>query len=200
MDQPSSQRSGKKTLPYLSVLAALVAVAPAAAQTQLTSSQAPTDIHSSRCVLVSIPDRKLAVLEGETVIATFSVAVGTARTPSPSGEFVIINRVANPTYYRPGLVIPGGKDNPVGTRWLGLSLKGYGIHGTNVPASIGRAASHGCIRLRNRDMERLFAMLRVGDRVEIHTQRDEQIARLFNPVPAQEIVAAAQTAPAAGGQ
>jgi len=129
--------------------------------------------------VVSIPDRKLAVVDDGRVIATFPVAVGADVSPSPSGKFQIVNRIANPTYYRSGTVIPTGKDNPVGTRWLGLSRKGYGIHGTNAPRSVGKAASHGCIRLRNRDMERLFAMLRVGDAVEIRDERDEQIAQIF---------------------
>ena len=118
-------------------------------------------------MLVSIADRKLAVLDGDEVIATFPVAVGAADSPSPTGEFQIVSRVSNPTYYRPGTVIPSGKNNPLGTRWVGLSEKGYGIHGTNAPRSVGHAASHGCIRLRNRDMEKLFTMVRVGDAVEI---------------------------------
>jgi lipoprotein-anchoring transpeptidase ErfK/SrfK len=134
---------------------------------------------SSRAALVSLPDRKLAVLDGGKVIATFPVAVGAEVSPSPAGEFQIINRVANPTYYHAGKVIPSGTDNPLGTRWLGLSQKGYGIHGTNAPRSVGHAASHGCIRLRNRDMERLFTLLRVGDRVVIRAERDEQVAQIF---------------------
>jgi lipoprotein-anchoring transpeptidase ErfK/SrfK len=77
-------------------------------------------------------------------------------------------------------VIPAGKDNPVGTRWLGLSQKGYGIHGTNAPKSVGHAASHGCIRLRNRDVERLFTMLQVGDVVQIRGERDDEIAQIFD--------------------
>jgi len=132
-----------------------------------------------RVVLISLLDRKLAVMEDGDVIATFPVAVGAAVSPSPTGEFQIVSRVANPTYYRPGTVIPSGKDNPVGTRWVGLSQKGYGIHGTNAPRSIGHAASHGCIRLRNRDMERLFTMLRVGDVVQIHGERDDEVAQAF---------------------
>lgn len=132
-----------------------------------------------RVVLVSIPDRKLAVLEEGTLIATFQVAVGASASPSLTGQFQIVSRVVNPTYYHPGIVIPSGSDNPVGTRWVGLSQKGYGIHGTNAPRSVGHAASHGCIRLRNRDMERLFTMLRVGDTVDIRAERDEEIARNF---------------------
>ncbi len=145
-----------------------------------------------RVAVVSIPDRKLAVIEGLTVIATFEVAVGAAASPSPTGSFRIVSRVANPTYYHPGSVIPSGKNNPIGTRWLGLSQKGYGIHGTNAPRSVGHAASHGCIRLRNRDMERLFTMLRTGDAVEIHDERDEQAAQAFGTVGDDAVIAGEQ--------
>ena len=91
----------------------------------------------NRVVLVSLVDRKLAVIDNGVVIATFQVAVGAQVSPSPTGEFKIVSRVSNPTYYHHGTVIPTGKDNPVGTRWVGLNLKGYGIHGTNAPGSIG---------------------------------------------------------------
>ena len=153
-----------------------------------------------RTVMVSIPDRELAVIADGNVIAKFPVAVGAAASPSPTGEFRITSRVMNPTYYHPGSVIPAGKDNPVGTRWLGLSHKGYGIHGTNAPRSIGQAASHGCIRLRNRDMERLFSMLRIGDAVEIHGERDEQVAQIFGPTSDETVMAETQAPVSAGGQ
>jgi len=97
-------------------------------------------------------------------------------------------------------VIPTGKDNPLGTRWLGLSQKGYGIHGTNAPKSVGHAASHGCIRLRNRDMERLFTMLRLGDAVVIRGDRDEQIAEIFGDSAEGATVAAAGSSIQAAGQ
>jgi lipoprotein-anchoring transpeptidase ErfK/SrfK len=147
----------------------------------------------ARMVLVSIADRKLAVTENGNVIARFPIAVGAVVSPSPTGEFTIVNRVANPTYYHRGSIVPSGKDNPVGTRWLGLNKKGYGIHGTNEPRSIGHAASHGCIRLRNRDMERLFTMLQVGDVVQIHGERDEQVAHIFGSQADDTIVADAQS-------
>jgi lipoprotein-anchoring transpeptidase ErfK/SrfK len=100
----------------------------------------------------------------------------------------------NPAYYHPGTVIAPGNDNPVGTRWIGLNKKGYGIHGTNEPWSIGKAASHGCIRLRNRDVEQLFTMLRVGDTVEIRGERDEQTAAIFGGEFAPAVTVAASTA------
>jgi len=136
-----------------------------------------------RQVLVSLPDRKLAVIEDGKVLAKFSIAVGAAVSPSPAGEFEVVSRLANPTYYHPGVVIPAGKGNPIGPRWLGLSQKGYGIHGTNDPRSIGHAASHGCIRLRNRDIERLYEMVRVGDIVHVRADRDEQTAAVFGGMP-----------------
>ncbi len=132
-----------------------------------------------RRVVVSIPDRKLAVLENEVVLRRFDVAVGSPTSPSPVGIFTIVNRIDRPTYYTPGKVIPPGQRNPLGTRWLGLNVKGYGIHGTDAPKSIGHAQSHGCIRLRNRDIEQLFDMLRAGDVVELHRERTEDVARLF---------------------
>ncbi|MFB3813044.1 MAG: L,D-transpeptidase [Terriglobales bacterium] len=93
-----------------------------------------------------IPDRKLALLEDGQVKKVYPVAVGARRTPSPTGEFKVVNRLVRPTYYCPGQVVPPGAENPLGTRWIGLNQKGYGIHGTNAPKSIGMAASHGCIR------------------------------------------------------
>jgi lipoprotein-anchoring transpeptidase ErfK/SrfK len=159
----------------------------------------PTDRHR-RIVLVSIADRKLAVMDGDEVIATFPVAVGATKSPSPTGVFQIVSRVPNPTYYRPGTVIPSGKNNPLGTRWVGLSEKGYGIHGTNAPGSVGHAASHGCIRLRNRDMEKLFTMVHVGDSVEIWGDRDARVAQVFGSDADETTLATAQVTGQGSGQ
>ncbi len=136
----------------------------------------------TRRIVVSLQDRKLALLENDSVVKIWRTAVGTESTPTPSGTFTIINRVENPSYYKNGKVTPPGPANPVGTRWLGLSLKGFGIHGTNSPGSIGRKASHGCIRMRNKDVEELFDLVRVGDVVELHGERDEKLAEIFGPV------------------
>lgn len=176
------------TTNHILAVAAFAAAIPCWAQ-----NSAPADENQrDRVVLVSLVDRKLAVIDNGVVIATFQVAVGARVSPSPTGEFTIVSHIANPAYYHHGTVIPTGKDNPVGTRWVGLSLKGYGIHGTNAPRSIGRAASHGCIRLRNRDMEQLFTMLRVGDVVQIRGERDDQVARVFGGQTNQVVLASAQ--------
>jgi lipoprotein-anchoring transpeptidase ErfK/SrfK len=133
----------------------------------------------SRRIVVSIPDRKLAVLEDDRIVKIYPTAVGAPVSPSPEGSFTIVNHIADPTWYTKGRVVAPGKANPLGTRWLGLSKKGYGIHGTNVPSSIGRNASHGCIRMRNHDVEELFEIVAVGDVVELHHERTPELERIF---------------------
>ena len=125
-------------------------------------------------LVVNIVERKLVVMQRDHVVKAYTVAVGKPSTPSPTGQMRIINKVVDPTYYHQGKVIPPGKSNPLGDRWIGLSEKGYGIHGTNVPSSIGTPASHGCIRMAKRDVEELFDLVRVGDVVEIRDEREAQ--------------------------
>src|SRR6516225_8052412 len=88
----------------------------------------------ARRIVISIPDRKLAVLEGERVVKIYATAVGAPVSPSPTGSFTIVNHIEDPTWYTKGRTVPPGKANPLGTCWMGLSIKGYGIHGTNVPS------------------------------------------------------------------
>ncbi len=191
-----AQKVANKTTKTLVVTVLILACAiPLCAQ----DSEPDDEDDSNRTVLVSLVDRKLAVIEDGVVIATFQVAVGADVTPSQTGEFKVVSRVENPTYYHPGNVIPAGKNNPVGTRWLGLSQKGYGIHGTNAPGSIGHAASHGCIRLRNSDVEKLFTMVQVGDTVKIRGERDEEVAQIFGTLD-DKLLAEASQAHLAEGQ
>jgi len=144
---------------------------------------------AARRIVVSIPDRKLAVLEAGNVVKIFPTAVGAPKSPSPAGAYRIVERIVDPTWYGHGQIVPPGRNNPVGTRWIGLSVRGYGIHGTNNPASIGHNASHGCIRMRNKDVEDLFAMVAVGDAVELVGERTVETERIFGAV----LVAQAET-------
>jgi lipoprotein-anchoring transpeptidase ErfK/SrfK len=143
---------------------------------------AAADAHAddaTRRIVVSIPDRKIALIEAGRVKKVYPVAVGAPGTPSPHGSFHISSRVVRPTWYQPGKVVGPGPANPLGTRWMGLGYKGYGIHGTNMPLSIGKAASHGCIRMRNRDVEELFTLVQVGDSVELVTEVSPELAQVF---------------------
>lgn len=182
---------------WQAVLAMLViAIARAAAKEQPEAKPAKAEAHT-RQIVVSIPDRKLALLQDGEVIRTYPVAVGAAVSESPSGEFKVVSRLSNPTYYHPHKVIPPGKANPLGTRWIGLDKKGYGIHGTNQPDSIGKAASHGCVRMRRADLEALFSMVRVGDSVVIRADRDELITRVFAADANANVVASASASDSA---
>lgn len=105
-------------------------------------------------IIIDVSDRKLHLLDENTVVRTFPVGVGRMVTQTPTGEFTIINKQVN----------PGG---PFGVLWMGLSKPHYGIHGTNDPASIGHYVSHGCIRMHNEDVLTLSHYVPVGTRVTI---------------------------------
>ena len=134
---------------------------------------------AKRVIVVSLEDRKLALVEDGQVKKVYSVAVGNATTPSPVGTFTIARRVKNPTYRHDGKTVLPGPGNPVGTRWMGLSIKGFGIHGTNEPKSIGKAASHGCVRMAKADLEEFYEMVAAGDTVVLVGERNEETALLF---------------------
>jgi lipoprotein-anchoring transpeptidase ErfK/SrfK len=193
---------------YAGLAAVMMAAAIAAqAQTQpeqnadQTTPQAAAQNPSTRLIVVSLEDRKLALVENGQVTKIYTVAVGKPSTPSPEGEFTIERRIMNPTYHHDGRTVPPGPHNPVGDRWMGLSKSGYGIHGTNEPNSIGKAASHGCIRMGKADIEDLYARVDVGDRVEIVGQSNDETARLFAepqlaPVAQAPVVLAQANSPA----
>jgi hypothetical protein len=169
----------------------------------LLSVPAYAQSEDKRLVLVSLPDHQLALIEDGQVKKVYSVAVGKQSTPSPTGTFHIVVRVVDPTYYHEGKVIPPGPGNPLGNRWMGLDRKGYGIHGTNVPQSIGKSASHGCVRMAKRDLEELFSLVKPGDEVEIRGERDAQTAAIFGSAPTaapESVLAMEQNASAAASE
>ena len=148
------------------------------AQKPVKKPATKADSHK-RQIVISISDRKLALLQDGELVKVYLVAVGAEETPSPDGEFTIINHAVDPTYRHEAKEIAPGKNNPLGTRWMGLSLKGYGIHGTNLQSSVGKAASHGCFRMKKKDVEELYARVQVGDQVSIRSERDELTVSLF---------------------
>jgi lipoprotein-anchoring transpeptidase ErfK/SrfK len=170
-------------------------LAKAAVAMSLTAQAFAQQASATREIVVSLKDRKLALVEDGEVKKVYPVAVGKPSTPSPVGTFTIWRRVVNPTYSHDGKSVPPGPHNPVGTRWMGLSIPGYGIHGTNEPKSIGKASSHGCIRLAKTDLEELYPLVAVGDTVRLVGQRNEETARLFGNGPAS-VPAAASDEPA----
>lgn len=106
-------------------------------------------------IVIYTSRRRLELYENGRLIQHYPIAVGKSATPTPVGHYTIVTKTAS----------PGGV---FGSRWLGLNNPGYGIHGTNNPASIGQAASKGCIRMFNRDVENLFKHADVGTPVTIY--------------------------------
>jgi lipoprotein-anchoring transpeptidase ErfK/SrfK len=118
---------------------------------------------------------RLVLFNGTHYVRSFAVATGQAIYPTPLGHFEIVVKELNPWWYPPtqdawakGLKpVPPGPGNPLGTRWMGLSAPGVGIHGTDEPWSIGHSESHGCIRMQVPDAEWLYRRVRVGTQVFI---------------------------------
>ncbi|HEX30429.1 TPA: tetratricopeptide repeat protein [Candidatus Poribacteria bacterium] len=123
---------------------------------------------------VDLSDKLLLLKYKGFVVKTYPIGIGAPETPTPTGEFRIRNKIVNPTWYSPdGPIPPGDPNNLLGTRWMGISSqkvslsKGYGIHGTTKPESIGKAQSDGCIRMLNGDVEELFGLVTIGTPVII---------------------------------
>lgn len=106
-------------------------------------------------IIISLSKRILQLYQNHNSLYQFPIAIGKQQTPTPTGNWYIINKKI--------LLEP----NIFGSRWLGLNNLGYGIHGTNAPNLIGFAVSHGCIRMHNADIEQLFSSVSIGTPVII---------------------------------
>ena len=126
-------------------------------------------------ILINRLLNRLSLYDGARPWRTFGVATGQSSYPTPRGWFRIVVKARHPWWYPPtssdwarGLEpVPPGPGNPLGTRWMGISAPGVGIHGTPDAASIGYSASHGCIRMRIPDAEWLFDHVGIGTTVYI---------------------------------
>jgi len=139
-------------------------------------SEAPRNVS----VKVDTKTNMLGVFDADKLIAAYPVTIGSAHNTSPVGEWKVRGISKLPTFRydkemlehgeRSGNfhMLPPGPRNPVGVMWIALNKKGIGLHGTNDPDSIGRAVSHGCVRLANWDVVRLATKIKTGDKVSIH--------------------------------
>jgi lipoprotein-anchoring transpeptidase ErfK/SrfK len=146
-----------------------------------TTASTPGESGAPRNVSAKVDTKTnmLGVFEAEKLIAAYPVTVGSAQNVSPIGDWKVRGIAKLPRFRydkemlehgeRSGnfYMLPPGPRNPVGVMWIALNKKGIGIHGTDDPASIGHAASHGCIRLANWDVVRLAAKIKAGDNVSI---------------------------------
>lgn len=121
-------------------------------------------------IVVDKDERMLFWKRGREVIKSYPVSIGRKGMETPEGKFKVMTKVPHPVWYHQKKQIPpDSPENLLGTRWLGLDKKGYGIHGTRDPKSIHEAASHGCVRMHNHDVEELFEWIPVGTPVSIRS-------------------------------
>jgi lipoprotein-anchoring transpeptidase ErfK/SrfK len=126
-------------------------------------------------IVIHRGSNRLYLYYGVRLVRTFPVATGQPIYPTPLGHFEIVVKQLNPWWYPPtqdawarGLKpVPPGPGNPLGTRWMGLSAPGVGIHGTSEPWSIGHSESHGCIRMQVPSAEWLYQRVQIGTPVFI---------------------------------
>ncbi|HET7744249.1 MAG TPA: L,D-transpeptidase family protein [Gaiellaceae bacterium] len=125
-------------------------------------------------IVILRSSNSLRLYENAKLVHTFGVATGQAAYPTPLGSFTIVVKERDPWWYPPPSPwaqnedpVPPGPGNPLGTRWMGLSVPYVGIHGTPDAASIGYSASHGCIRMHISDAEWLFQKVKIGTPVFI---------------------------------
>jgi lipoprotein-anchoring transpeptidase ErfK/SrfK len=125
-------------------------------------------------IVIRRQSNRLLLYEGTRYRRFFVVATGQSLYPTPLGRFSIVVKWRNPWWYPPDSPwaqgqkpIPPGPENPLGTRWMGLSAPGVGIHGTPSDTSIGYSVSHGCIRMHIPEAEWLFNHVDVGTTVFI---------------------------------
>jgi lipoprotein-anchoring transpeptidase ErfK/SrfK len=122
---------------------------------------------------IDLSSRQLLLYQDETQLKSYPVAVGRQGWRTPVGNFEVMQMIHDPAWTNPftGRVIAGGNpENPLGRYWIGFWTDGHnwvGMHGTPNPESVGREASHGCIRLYNRDIQELFTLVQVGTPVEV---------------------------------
>lgn len=124
-----------------------------------------------RLVLV-LSQRQVHLYKGDTLQASYPVAIGKKGWETPTGEFEITQKVSEPAWENPftGAIVPPGKNNPLGVRWIGFWTDGrdyIGFHGTPNESLIGQAVSHGCVRMRNRDVIALFEQVELGTPVVV---------------------------------
>lgn len=125
-------------------------------------------IHNEKMSIVVDKSMNILTLKSQDKIAkTYKVATG-INNCTPVGSFNIINKIVDPPWYTAGSVIPpDSPKNILGSRWLGLSVKGYGIHGTTEPESLGNQVTSGCIRMKNSEVEELYSLVPQGSEVVI---------------------------------
>lgn len=132
---------------------------------------------------INLPSGTLSLYRDGSLLKEYPVCVGKPSTPTPQGEYKVIYKTINPYWINKDNVVPPGPQNPLGVRWIGIT-KSIGIHGNNRPDSIGTYASAGCIRMYNRDVEEVYALVPVSTPVTVKYDRVKDFEDKYSGKPA----------------
>lgn len=123
-------------------------------------------------LVLKLKERRVYVFQGDKKVASYPVAIGKKGWETPTGQFQVIQMVEHPVWQNPwnGTIIPAGPNSPLGERWIGFWTDGknyIGFHGTAGEHLIGQAVSHGCVRMRNKDVKALYQYIKMGTPVVV---------------------------------
>jgi lipoprotein-anchoring transpeptidase ErfK/SrfK len=123
-------------------------------------------------LVLKLKERKVYVYKGDQVLGKYPVAIGKKTTPTPTGEWYVMEKITNPgwTNFNTGKLVKPGPKNPMGERWIGFHTDGkdmIGFHGTPDVKSVGKAVSNGCVRMFNQDVKAIFPLVEVGTIVKV---------------------------------
>jgi lipoprotein-anchoring transpeptidase ErfK/SrfK len=140
---------------------------PSCAEINSPANKAELASETAMELVVDLSDRQLYLYQGSQLHRTYDVAIGKEDWQTPIGVFHIMHKRKNPTWQHPisGKIVPPGPENPLGAAWIGFWVDGgyqIGFHGTLETASIGKAISHGCLRMHNQDILELFDQVEEG--------------------------------------
>ena len=134
-------------------------------------------------IVLNVAAKKVTLYNNGQAVKEYPVGVGTSFTPTPLGEFKIVRKIHNPGWlnpYRQSQITPPSDSGPIGRYWLGFAMnkknQEFGLHGTGDLNSVGKASTHGCIRLYPQDIKELFSLVMIGTTVHV----------IYNPVEVQE--------------
>lgn len=166
----TGKSSSNQSKPVTSNVSNPTAVPTSKPAVTATGSQSP--IMEVVHLLLKLKEKKVYIYKGDKLLAKYPVAIGKKGTETPTGEWQVMEKIKNPawTSFKTGEVFAPGRENPLGSRWIGFWTDGkdmVGFHGTSNLKSIGTAASNGCVRMFNRHVKALFPLVKVGTTVKV---------------------------------
>lgn len=132
-------------------------------------------------IIINSRYNTLRFYQNGSLVASYSCATGASGTPTPQGKFAIFEKLVNRPYGKTPDISGDSPNNALGRRWMQFKSGGYAIHGTNAPSSIGKHASHGCVRMHNEDVIELYSMVPMGTTVIVKntSASDRNIAAAY---------------------